>query len=91
MVAGFIPEWWPTSNRNGGRLRVGKGGRNKSEFAPDLLGKRLGRYGLRLHPAKTRFVDFRFRLLGMAQGLIIGATLCAARGFHLNWCRTLRN
>jgi RNA-directed DNA polymerase len=28
---------------------------------PDLLGKRLGRYGLRLHPAKTRFVDFRFR------------------------------
>ena len=33
MVAGFIPEWWPTSNRNGGRLRVGKGGRNKSEFA----------------------------------------------------------
>ena len=31
---------------------------------PDLLGKRLGRYGLRLHPAKTRFVDFRFRRPG---------------------------
>jgi hypothetical protein len=28
---------------------------------PELLGKRLGRYGLRLHPTKTRFVDFRFR------------------------------
>ena len=26
-----------------------------------VLGKRLGRYGLTLHPAKTRFVDFRFR------------------------------
>jgi RNA-directed DNA polymerase len=25
----------------------------------DVLGKRLGRYGLTLHPAKTRFVDFR--------------------------------
>jgi RNA-directed DNA polymerase len=28
---------------------------------PELLGKRLGRFGLRLHPTKTRFVDFRFR------------------------------
>jgi len=27
----------------------------------DVLGKRLGRYGLTLHPTKTRFVDFRFR------------------------------
>jgi RNA-directed DNA polymerase len=27
----------------------------------DILGKRLGRYGLQLHPTKTRFVDFRFR------------------------------
>ena len=27
----------------------------------------------------------------IAQGLIIGATLCAARGFHLYWRRTLRN
>jgi RNA-directed DNA polymerase len=25
----------------------------------EVLGKRLGRYGLTLHPAKTRFVDFR--------------------------------
>ena len=25
----------------------------------DALGKRLGRYGLVLHPTKTRFVDFR--------------------------------
>ena len=26
-----------------------------------VLGKRLGRYGLTLHPDKTRFVDFRIR------------------------------
>src|SRR5207247_2036969 len=25
----------------------------------DVLGKRLGRYGLTLHPDKTRFIDFR--------------------------------
>jgi hypothetical protein len=26
-----------------------------------VLGKRLGRYGLTLHPSKTRYVDFRFK------------------------------
>jgi RNA-directed DNA polymerase len=30
----------------------------------DVVGKRLGRYGLQLHPTKTRFVDFRFRRPG---------------------------
>ena len=29
-----------------------------------VLGKRLGRYGLTLHPGKTRFVDFRFKRPG---------------------------
>src|SRR5258708_38800889 len=33
MQAGFISEWWPASNRNGGRLHVGIPGRNKSESA----------------------------------------------------------
>jgi hypothetical protein len=33
MPAGFISEWWPASNRNGGRLQVGIPGRNKSESA----------------------------------------------------------
>ena len=32
-VAGFVSERWPVSNRNGGRLRVGIPGRNKSESA----------------------------------------------------------
>jgi ribonuclease Z len=31
MAAGFISEWWTASNRNGGRLHVGKPSRNKSE------------------------------------------------------------
>jgi hypothetical protein len=32
-VAGFISEWWPTSNRNGGRHQIAIGGRIASEFA----------------------------------------------------------
>ncbi len=32
-VAGFKSEWWPTSNRNDGRLRVGIPGRLQSESA----------------------------------------------------------
>jgi len=34
MVAGFISERWPASNRNPGRLHVGTPGRIKSESAP---------------------------------------------------------
>ncbi|WP_346737702.1 reverse transcriptase domain-containing protein [Bradyrhizobium japonicum] len=30
----------------------------------NVLDKRLGRYGLQLHPTKTRFVDFRFKRPG---------------------------
>lgn len=30
----------------------------------EMLSKRLGRYGLQLHPTKTRFVDFRFKRPG---------------------------
>ncbi|WP_296709395.1 hypothetical protein, partial [Rhodoblastus sp.] len=33
QVAGFISEWWPTSNRKHGRLQIGIGGRIESEFA----------------------------------------------------------
>ena len=32
-MAGFISEWWTASNRNGGRLQIGIGGRIASEFA----------------------------------------------------------
>jgi len=45
-MAGFISEWWPASNRNGGRDEIGIPGRLASEFAagiaaqaaPTLLG-----------------------------------------------------
>src|SRR5260221_888073 len=30
----------------------------------DALGKRLGRFGLKLHPDKTRFIDFRLQRRG---------------------------
>ena len=33
QVAGFKSEWWPKSNRNGGRLQIGIPGRIASEFA----------------------------------------------------------
>ena len=38
-VAGFKSEWWPTSNRNGGRLRLGIPGRLQSESAPNVRHK----------------------------------------------------
>jgi hypothetical protein len=36
-VAGFISEWWPESNRNGGRHQIGIPGRIASEFAGMLV------------------------------------------------------
>jgi len=35
--------------------------KDDAERVLDVLGKRLGKYGLQLHPDKTRMVDFRFR------------------------------
>ena len=40
----------------------------------DVLGKRLGRYGLRLHPTKTRFVDFRFKRPNGRHPATVGTT-----------------
>jgi hypothetical protein len=45
MAAGFISEWWPASNRNGGRLHVGIPGRNKSESAVPLRAEKLDAVG----------------------------------------------
>jgi hypothetical protein len=39
-VAGFKSERWPTSNRKGGRLQIGKGGRFASESAEIDVGNR---------------------------------------------------
>ena len=35
-MAGFISEWWPESNRNGGRHQIGIPGRIASEFAAKI-------------------------------------------------------
>ena len=35
--------------------------REDAERVLEVLGKRLGKYGLQLHPDKTRLVDFRYR------------------------------
>lgn len=35
--------------------------RDDAQRVLEVLGKRLGKYGLQLHPEKTRMVDFRFR------------------------------
>ena len=40
-MAGFISEWWPESNRNGGRHQIGIPGRIASEFA-HVAGFNLG-------------------------------------------------
>ena len=37
-MAGFISEWWPESNRNGGRHQIGIPGRIASEFASSTAG-----------------------------------------------------
>ena len=42
-MAGFISEWWPESNRNGGRHQIGIPGRIASEFAA-RRGHRFCRY-----------------------------------------------
>jgi len=34
-VTGFSSEWWPESNRNGGRHQIGIPGRIASEFADE--------------------------------------------------------
>lgn len=39
-----------------------------------VLEKRLGRYGLRLHPTKTRFVDFRFKRPDGRHAATVGTT-----------------
>ena len=55
----------------------------------DVLGKRLGRYGLTLHEVKTRYVDFRrkrpYRRYRMAS-----ATTFDFLGFTHVWGRSLR-
>lgn len=50
-----------------------------------VLGKRLGRYGLTLHPDKTRFIDFRFKRPGGACHPATNGTAFDFLGFTHVW------
>ena len=55
----------------------------------DVLGKRLGRYGLTLHEAKTRYVDFR-RRRPYGRHWMASATTFDFLGFTHVWGRSLQ-
>ena len=55
----------------------------------DVLGKRLGRYGLTLHETKTRYVDFR-RRRPYGRHWMASATTFDFLGFTHVWGRSLR-
>jgi group II intron reverse transcriptase/maturase len=55
----------------------------------DVLGRRLGRYGLQLHPTKTRFVDFRFKRPHGRHPATVGTTFNFL-GFTHVWGRSRR-
>jgi len=55
----------------------------------DVLGKRLGRFGLTLHPTKTRFVDFRPIPPGGGHDKM-GPTTFDFLGFTHVWGKSLR-
>ena len=63
--------------------------KDDAERVLEVLGKRLGKYGLQLHPDKTRMVDFRFRVPPQHDG---GAPTMARTfqflGFAHVWVRT---
>jgi RNA-directed DNA polymerase len=58
---------------------------------PELLGKRLGRYGLKLHPTKTRFLDFRFRQLEGGRHPATSGTTFNFLGFTHVWGKSRGN
>ncbi|WP_437729602.1 group II intron reverse transcriptase/maturase [Sorangium sp. So ce861] len=62
--------------------------RDDAERVMAVLGKRMGRYGLTLHPEKTRLVDFRRPTSGQTRGK--GPSTIDFLGFTLYWRKTLR-
>jgi group II intron reverse transcriptase/maturase len=53
-----------------------------------VLGKRLARYGLTLHPDKTRFIDFRFKRPNGMRHPATGGTTFDFLGFTHVWVRS---
>ncbi len=66
--------------------------RDDAQRVMDVLGKRMGRFGLRLHPDKTRLVDFRrppgSQKSGKGPGTFdfVGFTFYWARSRRGRWC-----
>jgi len=56
----------------------------------EVLGKRLAKYGLTLHPEKTRMVDFRFKRPGGRQHPATQATTFDFLGFTHVWGKSRR-
>ncbi|HJZ97544.1 MAG TPA: reverse transcriptase domain-containing protein [Candidatus Solibacter sp.] len=56
----------------------------------DVLGKRLARYELTLHPDKTRFVDFRCKRPNGKDGPDKGGTTFTFLGFCHVWGKSRR-
>jgi group II intron reverse transcriptase/maturase len=54
------------------------------------LGQRLNRYGLTLHPEKSRFIDFRFRRPGGQRHPATSGTTFDFLGFTHVWGRSLK-
>ena len=63
--------------------------KDDAERVLEVLGKRLGKYGLQLHPDKTRLVDFRFRDRAPHEGeASTMATIFDFLGFTHVWARS---
>ncbi len=63
--------------------------KDDAERVLEVLGKRLGKYGLQLHPDKTRMVDFRFRAPAPHDGgASTMATIFDFLGFTHVWVRS---
>jgi RNA-directed DNA polymerase len=63
---------------------------NSAKRVLDVLGKRLARYGLTLHPDKTRFIDFRFKRPKGARHPATSGTTFDFLGFTHVWGRSRR-
>lgn len=70
------------------RLVMGFERREDAERVMAVLGKRMGRYGLTLHPDKTRLLDFRRPPSEQQDGK--GPSTFDFLGFTLYWRRTRR-
>jgi group II intron reverse transcriptase/maturase len=62
--------------------------KDDAERALEVLGKRLGKYGLELHPDKTQMVDFRYKPKAVRDGEKTLATTFNFLGFIHVWGRS---